>query len=298
MGKMRDNKEIKFQNMKKDSNVVSVIIPTIGRSTLKETEAGLKIQTRVPDEIIVIEDTNRRGPSWARDEGVKRSKGDLIVFIDDDCIPENDWLECFIKAIEEHNASMVSSSYVEVDPLLREIRQRRNFPTSVQINPVGFVGIAGNVIFRRECLEECFQQDGFIFDPIFGPYGSEDIELPWRLRKRGHKLVFIDNKLKHLKTMTAIKYLKQHFKRGIGVGILYQLRKKTGAMDAPDRSLLWDENSKSPSILKWISIVWKKTIGPFDYRSFSSFKRFAVFWAGEKAQSFGFLFYLLFKRKA
>ena len=82
MEKVRDNKEIKFQNMKKISNVVSVIIPTIGRASLNDTLKALKRQTRLPDEILVIKDFERRGPSWARNEGVKKAKGDLIAYRD------------------------------------------------------------------------------------------------------------------------------------------------------------------------------------------------------------------------
>ena len=282
--------------MKKDSNVVSVIIPTIGRSSLTDTRKALKKQTRLPDEVLVIEDSERRGPSWARNEGVKKAKGNLIVFTDDDCIPEKDWLDHFIKSIEEHNASMVSSGFVESDTFLHEIKQRRKFPTSVQINPKGFVGNSGNVIYRRECLEECLQHDGYIYNPVFGVYAAEDTDLACRLRRRGHKLVFINNEVTHLKNMTPMKYLKYQFNRGIGIGILYKLHKKTNWNDLPSRSLLWDQNAKRHPALKWMVILCKKILGPFDYWNFTRFKRFIIFWAGEKVQSFGFLFCLLIKK--
>jgi len=280
--------------MEKDQNFVSVIVPTIGRSSIEATKTALKKQTRLPDEIIIIEDVNQSGPSWARNEGMKKAKGNLIAFTDDDCIPDNDWIERFIKAIEVYNASMVSSDFKETDPFLDEIRQRRNFPDSVRINPEGFVGNTGNVMYRQECLDECVRLDGIIFNPIYGAFASEDIDLVFRLKKRGHTLVYINNKVKHLKEMSLLHYLKHQLYRGIGIGILYQLHKKTYGIGLPDQSLLWKRRENS--VLKFILLLWKKILGPFDYQSFSRKLYFTTFWAGEKAQALGFTMCLIFKR--
>jgi hypothetical protein len=37
-------------------------------------------------------------------------------------------------------------------------------------------------------------------------------------------------------------------------------------------------------------MIWKKGLGPFDLQSFSTKRHFLVFWIGEKAQAFGFLY--------
>lgn len=263
---------------------------------MEETRSGLTKQMHPPDEILVVEDIDRLGPGWARNKGIEKARGNLIAFIDDDCIPNDDWLERFIGAIEKHDAAMVSSHYLETDPFLHEVRQRRKFPTTVQVNPGGFVGTGGNVIFKRQCLDECLREDGFIFNPVFGHFASEDIELIWRLRRRGHKLVFIPNEVKHVKKMTPIKYVRHQFIRGIGIGFLYQLKRKAGGNISPDRSLLWGEDARKHSALKWLVIIWKKLLGPFDYRSFSDSKHFLTFWVGEKLQSLGFLLCIIFKR--
>jgi glycosyltransferase involved in cell wall biosynthesis len=71
----------------KDNHIVSVIIPTINRNSLSEVLEALKNQSRQPDEIIVMEDKNRRGPSIMRNEGIEKSKGDLLAFLDDDNVP-------------------------------------------------------------------------------------------------------------------------------------------------------------------------------------------------------------------
>ncbi len=276
--------------MKADSNFVSLVIPTIGRETLALTKAAIKSQTRPPDELIVIIDKYRRGPCWARNEGIAKAKGDLIAFIDDDCVPGKDWLERMIVAMDKYDAAMVSSHYTETDPFLNEIRRRRKFPVSTQINPAGFVGTGGNIIYRRASLAECFMDDGFVFNQIFGHYACEDTDLSFRLKKRGHKLVFIDNRITHLKKMSPLKFLKFQFYRGVGIGILYRIHKHSDFGEVPDKSLLWKNETNSFHIMKWIRILYKKIIGPFDVNSFSSVKYFITFWIGEKIQSLGFLY--------
>jgi glycosyltransferase involved in cell wall biosynthesis len=168
------------EKLTQNSHIVSVIIPSIHRSTLAATQASLKNQTRVPDEIIVEFDRDRQGPGAARNKGFSKSAGDLIAFTNDDCVAGNDWLEKMIEAIDAHDADMVSGHFSETDFFLQEIRARRKFPTTTQINPSGFIGNTGNAVFKRECLEECYKKDDFIFNPIFGTHGSEDIDLVFR----------------------------------------------------------------------------------------------------------------------
>jgi cytochrome c553 len=73
--------------MRPDEHPVSVIIPTTGRPTLNRCLEALEGQIRPTDEVIVSEDLNRCGVSWARKKGVQRSHGDLIAFTDNDCVP-------------------------------------------------------------------------------------------------------------------------------------------------------------------------------------------------------------------
>jgi glycosyltransferase involved in cell wall biosynthesis len=99
-----------------DGHIVSVIIPTIGRESIARTREALEQQTRRPDEMIEVVDNDRRGTSWARNEGIRRAKGDLIAFTDDDCVPPADWIERLINAIDAHGAAGAGGTYEETDP--------------------------------------------------------------------------------------------------------------------------------------------------------------------------------------
>jgi glycosyltransferase involved in cell wall biosynthesis len=63
---------------------VSVIISTIGRATLQRAIASVQQQTYKDYELIVIEDKERKGGSWALNQGLDRAKGEYIAILDDD----------------------------------------------------------------------------------------------------------------------------------------------------------------------------------------------------------------------
>jgi cellulose synthase/poly-beta-1,6-N-acetylglucosamine synthase-like glycosyltransferase len=278
----------------KDVHIISVIIPTTNRNTLPIVLSALNNQTRKPDEIIIMEDKEHLGAGTMRNKGFERSRGDLIAFLDDDTVPENDWLENFIGEICKYNADGVSGNYIEDDLFLHEIRMRRKFPTEVQINPSGFFGIGGNIMYRRSCLKDRLDKDGFIWNPLYKGVG-EDIELAWRLKANGNKLVYVINYVKHLKLLSASQYFKFQFERGRGIYNLYISSKKLSNRNNLGSSLLWDSEDKSFSINKWIKIFWKRILGPFDFQSFSKLKYYIVFWIGEKFKSAGFLYQSIIK---
>lgn len=99
---------------------------------LRETLGALAEQTRPPHEIIVVTDYNEelhsrlsslaavelhrneeaRGLSGARNTGWRHSRADIVAFIDDDALPESDWLAQLVKPLEEDAATMATSGWV------------------------------------------------------------------------------------------------------------------------------------------------------------------------------------------
>ena len=230
-----------------------------------------------------------------KNRGFEKSRGNLIASLDDDTVPAENWLETFIKEISKYNADGVSGNYNEEDPFLREIRARRGFPKEIQINPGGYFGIGGNVMYKRACLEECLRRDGYIWNPHFRI--GEDVELASRLKVYEFKLVLVLNDVIHMKRTSVNQYFRFQFTRGGGIYDLYEFSKINPKRSGLGRSLLWSDNKNSFNLIKWINIFLKRIMGPFDYKSFSSKKYFIVFWAGEKFKSLGFAFQMLFRKK-
>jgi GT2 family glycosyltransferase len=276
-----------------DGHVVSVVIPTVNRATLERTLEAVKAQTRPPDAVVVVEDTDRRGPSWARNEGIRRSRGDLVAFTDDDCVPPPDWLERLIDAVDRHGADGAGGMLLETDPLLADKQRRRGFPASEGIDTTGWVGETGNIVYRRALLEEAVARDGFVFDERF--YQSEDGELAWRVRRRGALLVFVPNLVVHLRTTTAWSFLVHQFHRGRGIGLLYLAHRRVGGPSQAGNSLLWGAAGRS--WLKWPRAFLRKGLGPFDAGSFHSIPAFLLFWIGTKAEAVGFFREVLRSRR-
>jgi len=227
----------------KDCHIVSVIIPTIGRESLELCKEVLEKQTRPPDELVVVMDQERRGPSWARNQGIRRTGGDLIAFTDDDCVPPEDWLERLVEAIDVYKAAGAGGTYQETDLLLQEIRTRRAFPAEEQEDTLGFVGAGGNVMYRRDWLNRLANQDGYVFNESIRI--SQDIELSWRLRVLGAKLIYIPTRVVHLRHETPLSYFRLQFNRGIGISDLYKTFRSSASNMTVQKSLVWGQTEKS-----------------------------------------------------
>lgn len=279
--------------MPRDHHVVSVIVPTVGRATLEQCKAALAKQTRPPDEVIISVNHERRGASWARNEGIKQARGDLIALTDDDCAPPENWLEQLIRIMDEHEAGVVGGTYFDIDPLLEAIRQRRSYPDSPQIDLTGdLVGNTGHIMYRQLWLDRLAEQDGYVFNEIFKTTAGEDSELYWRVRRAGAKAVFMPLRMIHLRRVTPIGFLRLQFNRGLGISLLFRLHHQSKTDVPLHSSFLWG-NTRTRTGARWAAAAWQKVLGPFDVNSFPDFRSFLLFWLGEKFEGAGFLWGLL-----
>lgn len=280
----------KHRNTPREKVRVSVIIPTTGDAPPHATLAALGRQSLAPFEVLVIHDPDRRGSGWARNRGIERSCGDILAFTDDDCFPPDNWLERMIEAIETHDADGAGGTYIEDDPLLREIRANRGFPEAEMIDTFGHVCTTGNVVYRRESLEDLRAKEGHVFNEAFRY--SQDSHLAWRLRVRGKKLVYVPTHVRHLRRVTVPAFLRLQFNRGHGIALLYRARRNSGSTVTHQSSLLWGNNG-APSNPRWIKAIWQKLVGPFNRSAFSSTRHYLLFWLGEKSECLGFLWGLV-----
>jgi glycosyltransferase involved in cell wall biosynthesis len=278
--------------MPKDSHVVSLIIPTIGRATLEPCLEAIRRQTRPPDEIIVLQDHARRGVAWARNEGIRQARGDLIAFTDDDCIPPLDWLEQLIRALDKYDAAGAGGPLEETDRLLFHIRKRYPSAQEEQLDVTGLAGNGANIIFRRVWMERLAEQDGFLFNEEFKQLASEDWEFIWRLRHCGGKMAFVPVPVRHLRRETPRSFLRRQFVRGQGIALFFAIQRLAGSHISPHQSLIWG-NTQTPLHAHWLAALWHKVIGPFDLHNFSSLRDFCLFWLGEKFQGLGFVWGML-----
>ncbi|MFC7211670.1 glucosyl-dolichyl phosphate glucuronosyltransferase [Natronoarchaeum sp. GCM10025321] len=56
------------------------------------------------EHVIVHDNDENRGISYSRTKGAELASGDIVAFIDDDAVAEEDWIDTLVRTYEEHDA--------------------------------------------------------------------------------------------------------------------------------------------------------------------------------------------------
>lgn len=132
-----------------------------------------------------------QGIPFNRNQGIIRSRGKFIIFIDDDCwVPEN-WLKALLEPLQKDKHILAVTGGTKVPPsnLLGDSIAALGFPGGGslgfdkvwKVSPEGFTNhlSVGNCALRREL----FEQVGY-FD-VAMKFGAEDTEFSQRLEAAG-----------------------------------------------------------------------------------------------------------------
>ncbi len=115
------------------------------------------------------------GPAVGRNRGRREARSSIIVFIDNDCLPEKGWLREMLKPFSNNDIAFVEG-------LIRTDRPRRLF-TNAPENLSGGKFITANMAYRKKILEDIGGSDERLV------FWREDSELFFRAMERG-KWVF------------------------------------------------------------------------------------------------------------
>ena len=122
---------------------------------------------------------SRNGPAANRNNGSKYAQGQWLAFVDDDCLPDPQWLEAYATAIADQPSCIVFAGRVYVD------RPRVSLAEYSPIFESGGRLPSGNFTIQQQL----FKSIGG-FDERFAT-AMEDLDLMVRLTKRGYKFPFI-----------------------------------------------------------------------------------------------------------
>jgi glycosyltransferase involved in cell wall biosynthesis len=164
------------------------------------------------------------GPAKARNIGVENTKGDLIIFLDSDCITPSDWISEMVLPLTGDIAGCNCGYKTKNDESLvaryigYEIARRHERLDKNNIDTVGS--------YSASFIKDIFLKAGG-FNTEYRTASGEDFDLSFNIHKLGYRLVFTDKTFVfHFHPDTLRKFLKQQFFRGYWRVPLYTMNKE------------------------------------------------------------------------
>jgi GT2 family glycosyltransferase len=136
---------------------------------------------------------SKPGKSRALNAGIRDAKGEILVVIDDDCIPGPGWVRSILKEFESDPDLSILGGRVELydekdlpQTLLLQ-NDRIVVRTARQVFEPTVIG--GNMAFRKAVLAAIHG-----YDPLLGPgsigKATEDIDIVYRALRKGFKIAY------------------------------------------------------------------------------------------------------------
>jgi GT2 family glycosyltransferase len=203
--------------MGKEPPRVSVVVPTRGRpEALARCVAALEEQA-LPVEVLVVEDVDGWGPAWARNEGVRRARGEVVCFTDDDCKPTPGWAEALAAPILAGKSEAATGPIAlgegatagdrAWEAIVHYLQARAAAPGTAS---PGFA-ITANLAAKRSLLQR------LPFDEAFSAAAGEDRDWGERAARAGAAPVFAPNAtVVHRSGMRVSDFLRQQYRYGRG----------------------------------------------------------------------------------
>ncbi len=196
---------------------------------------SLLIQTRMPEEIVLVDDGSKdgtagviegyakryhlirlirnsnQGPAASRNIAWRAARADIVIFTDGDCVPAKDWIEKLLLPFTSDDIAGVAGAYRtfnEENVLARfvghEIAWRyRNVRGAVDAHG------AYNLAIRKRVLEELGG-----FEESYKAPSGEDWDLTYRISRR-YKILFTpDAVVAHAHPESFWPYMKNQARRG------------------------------------------------------------------------------------
>ena len=188
------------------------------------------------DAVRLISQPNN-GPAIARNRGVSESKGEIVIFIDSDCVPETDWLEEMSKPFDDPRIVGVQGRYKtkqgELVARFAQLEIEERYKKMLREQWIDFIGTysAG---YRKTEFEECGG-----FDSRFPIASGEDADLSYTMSEAGHRLVFNPNAVVYHQHPRSLRiYFRQKFGRAYWRILLYRKNIKKVVKDSYTPQLL------------------------------------------------------------
>ena len=228
---------------------VSVVIPVKDRAEeLGRCLESLKRIRYPPEklELLVVDDGSRdesaevarsmgasvipsggegRGPAAARNRGAAAARGDVLAFIDSDCAASEEWLDELAGHFEDADVAAVGGRVDGMHASSGLDRYEAEM-SSLSLGPLARSGQHGKDTFYLPSCNLLVRRQDFLDAGGFreGMHVAEDVDLSWRLRDRGRKIVYTPRgAIVHEHRNRVKAFLRRRFQYGTSEGILQVL---------------------------------------------------------------------------
>lgn len=220
--------------------MISVVIPARNAAqTLPRCLAALRQQTRLPDEVIVIDDgstdatgaiasewgarclqTPAKGPAVARNVGARAAIGEFLLFTDADCEPLSDWVAQMVAPFSDPSVMGVKGTYrsrqTQWVARLVQVEFEEKYDRMRRLPTIDFIDTY-SAAYRREVF---LTVGGF--NETFPTASVEDVELSFRLAEQGVRLVFAPAaQVWHQHPISLSYYLRRKARYGFWRALVY-----------------------------------------------------------------------------
>lgn len=240
---------------------IIIICDKIRQEKLERLLLGIKPQLNNDIEVILIHESNvtlkcpilpvnvhyfnvpeKQGIPYNRNKGIEKAKGDIIVFIDDDCWVGEKWLEALVKPFDDVKIMVTTSgTHIPHSNFFGDCVSALGFPGggSLGFDKVWKVSsdgytthlAAGNCAMRR-CV---FDKVG-LFDQTLKS-GAEDAELSFRIEKAEIPIKYVPEGYAFHEARTTWKsFVRWQLRRGRAN---YHFKQKVGPIGGFLKLRLW-----------------------------------------------------------
>lgn len=167
---------------------------------------------------------NNSGPAKARNLGVQKARGEIVIFTDSDCELDTNWIFEMILPFWEQNIGGSQGAYRTKQkgliPLYEQIyieESYERFKKQKYIDTVGTYSAA----YRRQLF---LNLGGF--NERYKTACGEDFEFSYLMSRKGYKIVFVEKAIcYHKHPEKLINYMKIKYRRGFWRTLMYKNNK-------------------------------------------------------------------------
>lgn len=173
-----------------------------------------------------------RGPSFSRNNGRQHSKGDYLVFTDDDCSPNTDWLTIFSQYFSKNpNTALTGRTINGLSDNIYSTATQTIIDflyKSFNFNPKSAAfATTSNLALSVKQFDEISG-----FDEEFPNAGGEDRDIIDRLIFHNFKMIYCDKAIVfHFHRLTLLRFWIQHYNYGKAAYLFAKKKAQRRAID-------------------------------------------------------------------